>query len=166
LQFFIKHTFIKMSLMIFTTPSRFFHAVFAALALCVLLSAPAHAKRGGGIINTGDELFTVGDFPADIVKDNPAAKTAKVGYKCSHFGLFWADVWTWDCKLVAVTGTNSYADLPAGITANLATNPSYAFSKAERGLWNKYAFWTLVLGGLALLAFVKFSGKGKQADAA
>jgi hypothetical protein len=58
-------------------------------------------------------------------------------------------VCTWDCKLVAVTGEDSYASLPEDIVSKLTADLQYAFSKAKRGFWNYYAFWTLI-GGILL----------------
>lgn len=128
--------------------------LFATVALCLgVIATPAHAKRGIGVINTGDELFEVAPFPAEIVAVIPQAKDLKIGYKCSHFGIFWADVWTWDCKLVGVEGENSYTDLPEAMRTQLAADPQYAYSHAKRGLWNHYGFWA-VLGAFAV--FVGF----------
>jgi hypothetical protein len=127
--------------------------LLAVLFFSLLFAMPAHARKGFALFNTGDELFAVADFPADIVKDNPKAKDMQAGYKCSHFGLFYADVWTWDCKLVAMKGDDSYSDLPADLASKLSSDPQYAFSKAQRGFWNHYAFWT-ALGTLALLIVI------------
>ena len=135
------------------------------LALCLAASAPAHAKRGLMLINTGDELFEVAAFPAEVIKDLPAAKDAKVGYKCSHFGLFWADVWTWDCKMVAVLDENSYGDMPAALASRLSSDPQYGLDHAKRGLWNHYAFWTLIALVVAFFAYGMFAGKKEGADA-
>jgi hypothetical protein len=133
----------------------------AAAASLVLACAPAHAKRGLAIINTGDELFEVAEMPAEVVAAHPQSKGVKAGYKCSHFGIFWADVWTWDCKLVAVLGENSYADLPPEVAGQLAANSQFTFSNAKRGLWNHYAVPAL-LGGLVLLLLVGAVGGRKQ----
>jgi hypothetical protein len=140
--------------------------LLAILALCLLFAAPAHAKKGIMVFNTGDELFSVAPFPADVVKDSPAAKDYQAGYKCSHFGLLWADVWTWDCKLVAVTGEDSYASLPEDVANKLTADPQYAFSKAKRGFWNHYAFWTLIGGILLFFVWGMVSGsKEKEPEA-
>lgn len=139
----------------------FLHRVLAALALCLFAALPSQAK-GLFIINTGDEMFEVANFPADVIQTHPAAKDYKAGYKCSHFGVLWADVWTWDCKLVAVTGENSYSDLPDDVAAKLAGDPQYAMSKTQRNFWNKYAFWLLSIAGIAFFAYSKLGGKKKE----
>jgi len=133
--------------------------LLAVLALCLFAAMPAHARRGFALINTGDELFEVAPFPADVVRAIPAAVSSQVGYKCSHFGLFWADIWTWDCKLVAVTGENSYGDLPDELVAKLAADPQYAMSNAKRGFWNHYVFWSLVGAFAAFVLFAMITGK-------
>jgi hypothetical protein len=138
--------------------------LLAALALCMAFAMPAHAKKGFAFINTGDELFEVAGFPQEIVKSFPQAATLKAGYKCSHFGIFWADIWTWDCKLVAVTGENSYADLPGEVSSRLATDPQYSFSQAKRGFWNHYAFWLLLALGLLYLGWSALSGRSQSAQ--
>lgn len=125
--------------------------LLAIAALLFLVCIPAHAKLRLAVINTGDELFEVGDFPAEIVAPG-ASSHAKAGFKCSHFGLFWADAWTWDCKLVAITGENSYADLPEQIATKLAIDPRFDIQHAKRGFWNHYAFWCII-GAFALFAF-------------
>lgn len=149
--------------MLFTS---FVRRSLAILALCLVAAAPAHAKRGIVFINTGSELFEVADFPPEVLKPGAGVPGMKAGYKCSHFGVFWADVWTWDCQLVAVTGDNSYADLPADVAAQLKGDSRYALKNAHRGFWNHYAFWTLVIGFVALVVLGKFVGKKQEASPA
>jgi hypothetical protein len=146
---------------------RYLQRFFVVLALCLIAAAPAHAKRGLMLINTGDELFEVAAFPEDVIKQIPKANAAKVGYKCNHFGIFWADVWTWDCKMVAMLDENSYADLPDDIATRLAGDAQYSLGHAKRGLWNHYAFWVLIAAVLAVLAWTMLPGsKKKEADEA
>lgn len=141
----------------------FLHRLLAILALSLVAALPVQAK-GLFVINTGDEMFEVGSFPADVIQTHPAAKDYKAGYKCSHFGILWADVWTWDCKLVAVTGENSYADLPDELVAKLVSDPQYAFGKAQRNFWNHYGFWLVLMAGMAYLAYRKLGGKKEHTD--
>ena len=139
-----------------------------AAALCLGFAAsPAHAKRGIAVINTGNELFEVAPFPADVIAAIPQTKNLKVGYKCSHFGIFWADVWTWDCKLVGVEGENSYTDLPEALRTKLAAEPQYAYSHAKRGLWNHYGFWAVLAAFAVFVGFGAVTGrKASPASAA
>ncbi|MEY4561896.1 MAG: hypothetical protein RLZZ618_1173 [Pseudomonadota bacterium] len=136
--------------------------LLATLAVSLgFLVTPAHAKKGG-IINTGDEMFEVADLPAALAPPG-LSSPIKIGYLCNRFGIFWADVWTWDCKLVAIEGEQSYSDLPASVSTALAADPAFAKSKAKRGFWNHYGFWT-VLGLLG--AFILFGAltKSKETD--
>lgn len=135
--------------------------LLATVALCFgfAFTPAAHAKKLG-IINTGDELFEVGDFPADIAAADAPPKDMKVGYKCSHFGVFWADVWTWDCGLVGLRAAeeNTFYALPSELTSKLSADPAYAFSKTKRGLWNHYGFWAALALFLGFAAFGALTG--------
>ncbi len=128
--------------------------------LCALLllssAAAAASAKGPLIINTGDELFEVGEFPASVLQDNPTARFGKVGYKCAHLGVFWSDIWRWDCGLVEMSGTDAYRDIPVKYLAQIKSDPSYGLSKAKRGIWKKYGFWTvlILLGGLVGFRFL------------
>lgn len=124
-----------------------------------LSAVPAQAK-GFVLFNTGEELFEVKPLPERIIKDYPEAEGLKLGYKCSHFGVFWADVWTWDCKMVGVENVNmdSYVELPEDITKELRTESQYNFSKAQRTVWNHYGV------PLALAAFLGFVFIRRSAD--
>lgn len=124
------------------------------LLLVLLCSFPlmAHAARVPVVFGTGDEIFVVGDFPKEFVEKYQPESGLKLGYKCQHFSLFWADVWSWDCQQVAVVNDNTYADLPADASSMINT-PEYAMSKAQRGFWNHYGLLCLVLVGFAWLMF-------------
>jgi hypothetical protein len=132
--------------------------VFALYAAVLTFSGAAHAKRGMVVFNTGDELFEVA--PYQIVPQSPPIT---IGYKCSHFGLFWADVFTWDCKMVAYLGETTYADLPDQLATQLQGDPRYKMSKAKRGFWNHYAFWVLI--GLVCLIGVWMFRQQAKVDA-
>jgi hypothetical protein len=88
-------------------------SILAVIAVCLgFAAAPAHAKAG--FISYGDELFTVADFPESIQAAEPQIKqmNMKLGYKCSHIAVLWADVWTWDCTLVGLSGEKTYHPMP------------------------------------------------------
>lgn len=127
-------------------------SILASISLALLVCLPAQAK-GIFMVNTGDELFTVAAFPERLISQFPALAQVQAGYKCEHFGLFWADVWTWDCKLVGVDAGDSYYDLPEPVVSALATDPQYAMGKAKRGLWNHYGIFAMLaaVGGYLFL---------------
>lgn len=132
----------------------------ALFLLCCLWQSPAYAK-GVPIINTGDEIFEIGAFPTALNSAYPELEQLKAGYKCNHFGLFWADVWTWDCTLVAITSIddNSYYELPPEILTILQNDPNYKMNKAQRSFWNNYGIVILILLLVAYLAFQKLSNR-------
>lgn len=123
------------------------HKIGALAAVAAMALPMAAQAKGIFIINTGDELFEVKDLPAAEVANYPA--NTKLGFKCSRFGVFWADVWTWDCQqaLVDVAG-EKYGDLPP----ELKSEANYTMSDAKRGLWEHYGI-AAVIGGLLLLTF-------------
>lgn len=126
--------------------------LLAALSLAVLFCQPSYAK-GFLLFNTGDELFEVAEFPSEMVSDYRDLKNLKAGYKCDRFALFWADIWTWNCSMVAVTPNESYMDLPEEIVSTLKSDPQYAFKRSQRSFWNHYGFLTFLaaLGGMSFL---------------
>ena len=143
-----------------------FQKILSILSFSLLVALPAQAAKMPLFFSTGDALFTVADFPAELLKENPGAKDLKAGYKCSHFALFGANAWTWGCTMVGVSGEKSYSDLPADVASKLAGDPAYGFSKAERGFWNKYAFWSIVGAFALFVAFGAMVGKSKDETAA
>lgn len=119
----------------------------AAVSLFVLLPSLAHAKVPF-IINTGNEIFEVAPLPAPLKEGDPQLAAWKLGYMCDRFGILWADAWTWNCKLVAYDGNNTYSALPEELRATLASE--YPMSKARRGIWNHYGIVVLVAGAVGL----------------
>jgi hypothetical protein len=128
------------------------------LSVCLALScAQTVQAKGFALINTGDELFEVADFPSKLVGQFPALRAIKAGYKCNHLGVFWADVWTWNCKLVGVTSNSSYIDLPPAIAGELSADSQYSIRHARRGFWNHYGFWAALAGLLGFGLIRKFA---------
>ena len=122
---------------------------FLALVLLLLIANPAHARRGIPLLlffNTGDEMFEAGKFSTDMLRKFPDLSDYQPAYKCSRFGLFGADVWTWDCHMVASQiAAESYADLPEDYAQRLQAE--FPMSQAKRGFWNHYG----ILRALVLL---------------
>lgn len=116
------------------------------LCLCFLWQAPAQAK-GLLVFNTGDEMFKVGAFPQQVLSQYEELKDLNAGYKCSHFGILWADVKTWDCTLVGMTETESdtFYELPSDVVTTLSTNPEYQENKMQRNFWNHYGIFIMIL---------------------
>lgn len=121
--------------------------VFAALAL----PNSAHARRRGipFIINTGSKLAYVAELPEGLAGNSELQGWA-IGYKYEHFGILWADVWTWEHELVAFKD-DTYSDLPADLRAELESQ--YSFSDADRNIWNRFGAFIMlaVFGGYTFL---------------
>ena len=104
-----------------------------ACLLALSLSPAVQAKLL--IINTGDELFEVADLPLQLQREMQDGY--KMGYVCRHFGIFWADYQTWNCRLVAVNlPRQQYAELPVDMLDQW--RQQYPWKMAERSLWNQY----------------------------
>ncbi len=118
------------------------------LALLLMTPALASAKGLPLFFQSGDELFEIEGAP--VFDDG-----YKVGYACQRFGLFGADVWTWDCKLMAIDLPNFSA---GPLTAEQKTQYESQFSLSDRirNPWNHYGAIALVL---ALFGFIAIKAK-------
>jgi len=118
----------------------------AAAALLVLVPTAA-----AGIpipVNTGNEVFEVGPLPESLELESPESGSWKLGYLCDRFGVMGADVWTWNCKLVAYDEKGeTYSDLPAEVRGEMEAE--YPMSMAKRGFWNHYGI-VVLLGLMAV----------------
>ena len=140
--------------------------VFALAMPLLFFSAPAHAKPGLMVVNWGDELFQVANFQYEFsIRGQPQSSVMAIGYKCSHFGLFWADVFTWDCTIVQLMDDERYRLLPDSVASQLRGDARYKFSKATRSGWNHYGFWIFFLAFSYWLyrAQVKFNAEVARA---
>jgi len=120
----------------------------AALILGAVFTAP-EARAGRRlpfllVINTGSALYKVADLPPELAVD-PRLQGWVVGYKCSHIGILWADVYCWDKELVLFKD-DTFSDIPEELRISLVAQ--YPFSSCQRNVWNKHGF--LVLIGLAV----------------
>ncbi len=105
----------------------------------------AHARRRGiAFVNTGSEFFDVAPLPPELGDELDGRW--KLAYKCERLGVFWADVWTWDCGMVAFDGDNTYADLPPDMIPELEAQ--HPFSQAQRSLWNRFGIIAVAGAGL------------------
>lgn len=116
-------------------------------ALLVALSAVpslSYAKGAPLFFQTGDELFEIEDAP--LYEDGYS-----LGYACQRFGLFGADVWTWDCDLMAIN-IDEFAAGDISEEDKLIYASTYSLSDRKRDVWNQYGIFALAfgLGGLGL----------------
>lgn len=139
-------------------------ALLATAMALLMQAAPARAAvRLPVIIQIGEVFYPVAPLPADV-----SDKPLMAGYKCGHLGVFWANVWTSNCRLVAMIDDHSWGPLPIALSARRAADARYGFDQEQRGLWHRYAFWgpvALVVGGLAavlLMALLRVLGERKR----
>ncbi len=106
------------------------------------------------VINTGDVMYKVADLPEEMQSD-PEWNGWVLGYKCSHFGILWADFRTWDRQLV-VFKDSTFSDLPTELRQELEIQ--YPFSDCQRNVWNRFG-WIVLTGVLGTGIFSRFRGR-------
>ncbi len=114
--------------------------LFLGLVLVMLSLAPSVSFARGIplFFQTGDELFEIQNAPK--FEDG-----FSVGYACQRFGVFGADIWTWDCDLMAINLEQfSAGPLEEPLKAELAKK--YTLSDRVRNAWNHYGAIMVLLG--------------------
>jgi len=122
--------------------------IFWGLIFLLLTALPvlSHAKGAPLFFQTGDELFEVANAPK-------FDGGYSVGYACQRFGLFGADIWTWDCKIMAVNLEEfAVSALPQEMQAEYSQK--YTLSDRIRNPWNHYGAGLLGVG-LVGIGFVR-----------
>lgn len=116
-----------------------------ALIVSVSLPGLSHAKGVPLFFQTGDELFEIEGAP--VFEDGYS-----VGYACQRLGLFGADIWTWDCDIMAISIEEfSVGELDPEFKHEMEAE--FSLSDRRRGAWNHYggfALAGLLVGGIAL----------------
>jgi hypothetical protein len=115
--------------------------------LLVVIATPSlsYAKGVPMFFQTGDELFEIDGAPKF---DNGYS----VGYACQRFGLFGADIWTWDCDLMAIN-INEFSAGELDSEDKAKMEAQYTLSDRVRNPWNHYgavALALLLVGGIAV----------------
>ena len=89
------------------------------------------------LFNTGDEVFEVNNAP-------DMGDGFKLGYACKHFGLFGADIWSWDCEMMGVKKANLYVtELETDVKEKYQT--LYPLSSRERDFLNHYGIVLMIM---------------------
>lgn len=113
------------------------------LVLMAAIPSVSFAKGAPLFFQTGDELFEIEGAPQ--FEDGYS-----VGYACQRFGLFGADLWTWDCELMAVNIEEfSAGELSGEFKQELSAK--YSLSDRVRDPWNHYGGFLL---GFALVGAI------------
>lgn len=122
--------------------------------MLVLVPGISFAKGAPLFFQTGDELFEIKGAPA-------FDEGYSVGYACQRFGLFGADIWTWDCKLMAVNIEDfSAGELGDELKAQMES--TYSLSDRVRNPWNHYGVFVLLIALVGY--FVVRRGSNKVAS--
>lgn len=114
--------------------------IYWGLLLLVLSVMPtlSHAKGAPLFFQTGDELFEIDGAPQ-------FEGGYSVGYACKRFGLFGADLWTWNCEMMAVNLEEFAAgELSQEMLAEMSQK--YSLSDRVRDPWNHYGALLMGLG--------------------
>ena len=107
------------------------------LILLVTFPSLSFAKGIPLFLQTGDELFEIEGSPT-------FEEGYSVGYACQRFGLLGADVWTWDCEIMAVNLVEfSVGELDPEFKSEM--EETYSLSDRVRSPWNQYGIAILVL---------------------
>ncbi len=119
------------------------------LAVCVLMVAfamPSVASaKGFGFISHGDELVEVGPIPE--------APGRVVGSLCQHVSVLWANIYTWNCRLVVTDKElQKYMEIPEPLQQEFEAR--YSVANAQRDVWAKYGIFVLI-GLFGLMALKK-----------
>src|SRR5437879_1028643 len=115
--------------------------LFASLALLAFLGLPSGAEAKIILITHGDTVKHLGDVRTDPQVKLPADK---VGFKYSHFGIFWLDLWTWGGEY-CLYAEKEYWPIPEELAAALL-QPS--------GATPGKPFFYRVPPGLAIVVFL------------
>ncbi|MDM8564043.1 hypothetical protein QUF74_00145 [Candidatus Halobeggiatoa sp. HSG11] len=107
------------------------------LILMFLVPSVSFAKPTPIFLQTGDELFEIEDAPK--LWDG-----SSIGYACKRFGLFYADLWTWDCKIMVIN-IDEFSAGELDEEMRLEFSSMYSLSDRVRNPWNHYGGFVLAL---------------------
>ncbi|MFC3151297.1 hypothetical protein ACFOEK_09695 [Litoribrevibacter euphylliae] len=121
-------------------------AILSLLILCAAIVPNVSFAKGAPLFfQTGDELFEIEGAPQ-------LEEGYSVGYACQHVGLFGADIWTWDCEIMAVNVEEfSAGNLDPEFKAEM--EEKFSLSDRSRNPWNHYGVFgmaLLLIGGAAV----------------
>lgn len=121
-------------------------SVFTLLLLLLLAFPTVSSAKGIPLfLQTGDELFEIEGAPK--FDDG-----FSVGYACKRFGVLGADIWTWDCEMMAINMEEfSAGELDPEFKAEMESK--YSLGDRVRNPWNHYGGFALgfvLIGGVVL----------------
>ncbi len=140
--------------------------MIVSLCLSAFCGKDALAKKRIPIpmlINIGDVIYPVAPIPDAVAarSDAPDILDWKLGYRCQHFGIFYADIVCWDKELV-IFKENTYSEIPGDLRGDLEAE--YPFSEADRTTWNRYGLVIVISILIALGALGALGQKLTEKD--
>ncbi len=120
---------------------------YGLLLLLLLSMSPTIAHAKFVPFNTGDALYRIDGAP-----DYGAGFS--LGYACQHVAVLGADLWSWDCNLMAVN-TDDFSVAELGSEEVAAYQEAYTPADRSRDPWNHY-------GGLLIVAAILGYGVYKK----
>jgi len=130
-----------------------FMPLILVVALIVTMSAAIGAK-GFFLFTWGEEIYETGPLPEQLSSQYPGWTA---GYKCSVFGVFWANIHVWGCEPVVSDGESYYDQ----ITITKPVAELYSMSDAQRGFWDKHGRWVF-LSIIVLCLLSQFASKSED----
>ncbi len=129
---------------------RFLTTRILAPAVAALLLGPSTASAKIFLITSGTAIKKLGDISNPQLKAALRQATGKdlaVGFKYSHFGVFWIDFWTWGGEYCLFEDKN-YEPISADKAAALLDK-----SEAELGkpFWYRFPPGLVIIGGCVLV---------------
>jgi hypothetical protein len=126
------------------------------LLVAAVLSSPSRSDAQI-LITHGDAIKHIGDVKTNPLQGQPLPAN-KVGFKYSHFGVFWADLWTWDGTYCLYSGNDYWALQPAEAAALLGVRES----ELSKPFLYTFPLGLLILVPLCLLGILMNAFKKQQ----
>lgn len=142
-----------------------FSGVLSVLALTLASISPAPGGSIGSpvlagipiVINHGDTVAKLGDVAAEDRAQFP--QNTVIGYKYSHFGVFWVDLWTWGGEYCLFDGNRVGPLTPEQCAALLKID----VNSLSKPWFYRFPLGLIILGGIvAVLIPVGMVNRAKE----
>ncbi len=113
-----------------------------------LLSAREAQARGIIVYHTGEDVYETGDLPEKLEDEFPGGTA---GYKCSVFGVFFADFARWDCAPVVYKETADGFDYNDEDWVVELLEDEFSEDDMQVPFWKNHGRWVIGAGVLGLV---------------